>query len=432
MKILWVCNVPNRDVYEYKDEEKGVLGGWLTGLTDAMKRCREITLVYAYPLIGKGTMDDYEYKGVHYYSFYAPKKFGILPMNADKENSVTKKQLQYILEVEQPDIVHVFGSEYCHAKTVAELVKNKKKLCCSIQGLTSIYAGHYLSLVPHEIVEKRNFSSFVYGNLKKQKRGFVHRGENEIAFLKSCPNILGRTKWDEVCTLFINSKRKYYYHGEILRSSFYEERYLWSVKKCERHTIFISQGNTPLKGLNIALEALSIIKKKWPDVMVRISGDDFVNANSLFEKLKRTTYGQYISQLIEKNNLKDNIEFLGFIDEDEMARRYQKCHVFVSASSIENSCNSVCEAMMLGVPVVSSAVGGISSLLKDGVEGLLYPADEPYMLAYEVERLFEDEKLAEYLGNNARKRAMHNHDIKENKDRLLEIYAAIQRQGNGD
>ena len=66
----------------------------------------------------------------------------------------------------------------------------------------------------------------------------------------------------------------------------------------------------------------------------------------------------------------------------------------MSASTIENSPNSVGEAMLLGCPVVSSCVGGVPDMLEHGREGFLYQASVPYMLAWYVKRVFGDDELA--------------------------------------
>ena len=78
---------------------------------------------------------------------------------------------------------------------------------------------------------------------------------------------------------------------------------------------------------------------------------------------------------------KVNVRFLGPFDAPAMRDRYLRTHVYVSPSTIENSPNSVGEAMLLGCPVVSSNVGGVSDLLYHGKEGFLYQTSAPYMLA---------------------------------------------------
>ena len=88
--------------------------------------------------------------------------------------------------------------------------------------------------------------------------------------------------------------------------------------------------------------------------------------------------------------------------------------------------NSVGEAMLLGVPTVSSDVGGVKNLLTHGEEGLVYPYDEPKVLAYYIKRIFDDDDLARRFSENARKRAADIYDSEKNAQRLKEIYRAVQ------
>ena len=108
-----------------------------------------------------------------------------------------------------------------------------------------------------------------------------------------------------------------------------------------------------------------------------------------------------------------------------MCERYLKSHVFVSPSSIENSSNSICEAMILGVPVVCSDVGGIKSLLTHNHEGYIYQADAPYMLARSIINIFEDDDLAQKFSRNARAHALKTHDKDLNLKALIDTYNKI-------
>ena len=99
--------------------------------------------------------------------------------------------------------------------------------------------------------------------------------------------------------------------------------------------------------------------------------------------------------------------------------------VFVSPSTIEDPSNSVCEAMLLGVPVVASYVGGTPSLIHHGEDGFLYPCDAHYMLAYYIMQIFQDDELAGRISAAARERAGKRHDPEKIKNRIMEIYRAV-------
>lgn len=81
--------------------------------------------------------------------------------------------------------------------------------------------------------------------------------------------------------------------------------------------------------------------------------------------------------------------------------------------------------MLLGVPVVSSRVGGLESLLTDEQDGLFYGFSDEKELARRVIRVLEDRELAEKLSENAKMRALQTHDPQKNFARLMEIYQEI-------
>ena len=121
------------------------------------------------------------------------------------------------------------------------------------------------------------------------------------------------------------------------------------------------------------------------------------------------------------------MEFTGILYEKQMCERHLKSHVFVCPSSIENSPNSLGEAMILGVPCVASDVGGVADMLKHQEEGFVYQADAPYMLAHFVCEVFADDEIALQISVNARKHAMRTHDPEKNLKALLSIYEQIIR-----
>lgn len=126
---------------------------------------------------------------------------------------------------------------------------------------------------------------------------------------------------------------------------------------------------------------------------------------------------------------KVNVRFLGPLDVPAMRDRYLRTHVYVSPSTIENSSNSVGVAMLLGCPVVSSNVGRVSDLLYHGKEGFLYQSSAPYMLAWYVKRLFDDDSLAMEFSHASRERSSKTHDRDANLSRLLCIYESISSSG---
>lgn len=419
MKILWLCNVMLPVVAQYIGKEPSVYGGWLTGLSNDLLKCNDVQLGVCFPY---GNYDIHgQIENLKYYGFKKKKQ--------SYEKYITGLELHFnkIINEFNPDIIHIFGTEDIHSFAMVRTCKALgliDKVVVSIQGLVSVYAKHYYSGLPYKVINGYTYRDFMRrDNIKQGKKYFLRIGEFEIQTIKEVKHIIGRTDWDKSCVGQINPNACYYFCNETLRDVFY--LYQWNIINCERHSIFISQAGYPIKGFHQVIEALPEIIKRYPDTHVYVAGNDITKHNTLQDKLKITSYGKHINNLIKKYKLSDYITFTGNLSEKEMCNHYLKANVFVSASSIENSPNSVGEAMILGVPVVSSDVGGVKNLMTHEIDGYIYQHDAPYMLSYYICKIFENEDLAKEFSKNSREHALKTHDRKDNTNRLLDIYKEI-------
>lgn len=298
----------------------------------------------------------------------------------------------------------------------------EKSVVISIQGLVSKYFYHYYAYLPHYVVVSRTLRDLIKGNVADGAKEFKKRGELEKEAICGVKHVIGRTEWDRACAWDINPNLEYHFNNETLRDEFYSGQ--WSYDACEKHSIFCSQGHYPIKGIHLVIEALYRVVKEYPDAHLYIGGKDYLH----LPFWKQSGYGAYLVSLIKRYNLEKNITFTGFLNASQMKNRYLKANIFVSASSIENSPNSLGEAMLLGVPCISSRVGGVHNLMEHGKEGYVYPADETYMLAYYICNLFENHEKASEFGMRARAHAMKTHDAITNREELAKIYLSIIRE----
>ncbi|OGE83044.1 MAG: hypothetical protein A2846_01690 [Candidatus Doudnabacteria bacterium RIFCSPHIGHO2_01_FULL_49_9] len=89
---------------------------------------------------------------------------------------------------------------------------------------------------------------------------------------------------------------------------------------------------------------------------------------------------------------------------DDAAAELGKFDIYVCSSVKEGFPYSILEAMAAGLPIISTAVGGIPEAITDGTEGLLVPPKDPQALAAAIKKLILNPTLAEQLGAAAQKK----------------------------
>lgn len=410
MKVLWLCNLMLPIISIHLGKKVSPVGGWLTGLSNDLLLQDDIELVVCFPNLNDNISG--HVNKLKYYGF----------SNINNEADFTE-----IINSENPDIVHIFGTEYSHTLDMVNACEKMDiidKVVINIQGLVSVIGKHYFADLPSSVVNGYTLRDFLrQDNIRQQRNAFLKRGESELVALEKVKHIIGRTDWDKACTSQINPTAKYHFCNETLRDEFY--KHSWDIDNCEKYSIFLSQGYYPIKGLHYMLEAIPKILEKFPKTHIYITGLSPLNLKGK-DKLRQGSYSKYLAKLIKKYNLENKITFLGSLNEKDMCERYLKSHIFVSASTVENESNSISEAKILGLPVVASFAGGVTNRIEDKVDGFFYQHSAPYMLAHYICEIFNDDSLALKFSKNAQKNANIMHNRKINSETMINIYNNIK------
>ncbi len=416
INVLWLCNIVLPDFSQEFGIKRASTGGWMTGMLHALEAVDMINISLCFPIYDKSRLKSGVCGGHMYFTF--------LRDSVEEYSMEMINSFERILEESQPNIVHIWGTEFPHTTAMLLACRNKgilNRTVIHLQGLVSVIAGHYRSGIPDKYWSLKKMAAV---SMEEAAAMRVKRGKCEIESLKMVRYVIGRTTWDRACVEAINPKVHYYSCDEILRDIFYEYAGLWRYDTCQKYSIFISQATYPIKGFHYFLQALSVIIRKYPDTQVFVAGIDIVNVE------KKDAYAVYIEKLIEELALDKAITFLGSLDEGQMVEQYLKANVFVLASVMENSPNSLNEAMLIGVPSVASYVGGICDRIHMNTDGFLYPYDEPELLAYYVCKIFENkEGLCQTLSGNSVKASLQFTDPEKNRKQMIHIYEEISGQG---
>ena len=121
----------------------------------------------------------------------------------------------------------------------------------------------------------------------------------------------------------------------------------------------------PQKEQSLLLEAVGMIKRRFPGIRVRFAGGGL-----LMDEVKRRSAALGLNDIVEFLGVREDVfDLLGSFD------------IFVHASKTEGFPNVVMEALMAQRPVVASRVGGIPEIIDEGKTGILVPASDAGALA---------------------------------------------------
>jgi glycosyltransferase involved in cell wall biosynthesis len=413
MKILWFSNTPASG--EYYIGDKVIRGGWLKSLDKELKNHVDLHVAFNYPKY----FEDFEYKNVNYYpicfknwKLQLSKDLFFSPLN---ENKRIQKYLEVIEKV-KPDLIHIHGSEsnYIQVQKHTQI-----PIVLSIQGNNNGYIRKYtssldlndLSYVPYRINKGLKWN-LMLKNLKKEYFKIIKNTIVERENLHSIKYVIGRTEWDRRITRVLAPKSTYYHNDEIIRDSFYNNE--WNPSSKSEFIIHTTGGVNTYKGIFTICETVNELNKLDIKFIWKIFGLN--NEDQIVEIIKKKMGNTFPEK---------NIYFMGPVSENELMINLKNCHLFVQSSHIENSPNSLCEAMLMGVPCIATLAGGTGSLLTDKKEGILIQDGDPFSLAGAILELKQNYNLAIKYGLSARERALKRHNKNKIVSDLVSIYEQI-------
>ena len=316
-----------------------------------------------------------------------------------------------------PDIIHVFGTE----TILGEIVKHTNvPVVIHLQGIINpcLNAWFFPGFKEFTFLKSLNWVYFAKGV------GFFHdfyrfkkMARRELGIFNVCPNFIGRTHWDKAITKLYAPQANYYHCDEIIRDGFYKAK--WEMPKNSKFIIASTINENIYKGLDLILKTAILLKQN--------TNLDF--EWNIYGIQPDSEYAKFIKNLIGKNFDKNNVILKGVTLENELLQGLLNSNLFVHTSYIDNSPNTVCEAQLIGLPVISTNVGGISTLIEDQVNGFLVPSNEPHILASTIFDLYVNLDKLNFVSQNSYRAAHKRHNRLAVKDNLMKIYSSVMGIG---
>ncbi|MFE9182086.1 glycosyltransferase [Micromonospora haikouensis] len=141
--------------------------------------------------------------------------------------------------------------------------------------------------------------------------------------------------------------------------------------------------------------------------------------------LETDPHARRLRALARECGVADRVRLVGAVPREEMGRWYRSADVLVAAPWYEPFGLTPLEAMACGVPVVGTAVGGLTDTVLDGVTGDLVPARDPRALGAAIRGLLDDRIRRFAYAGAARDRARRSYSWAATAQRLAEVYGAV-------
>lgn len=410
MKVLWFnLSTPKN----YNSDGRTLLGGWQDSLESIVKAYSNIELYIAFKGIGKVKhIDNVTYIPINP-QFSKNERLKNFFSWETESNKLIQKAIKVVDEY-RPDLIHVFGTEWPFGLIA---LYTKIPVVIHVQGAISPYYNAKFppgyNIFTYVAAMKGNIARYIWHYIQTTKQKSREKMEKKI--FKNVKYYMGRTCWDKAITKVCNKDRIYFHVDEALRPAFLEENRHWTLNENNSDILrIVTIGcSTMYKGLDMMIKTGTQLKCLGINFEWNIIGH-MPNEFRMMVEYK------------EKKKFKDcNINILGFQSPEFISELLCNSSIYVHTAYIENSPNSLCEAQIMGLPIVSTNVGGISSLVSDGVDGVLVPANDPYRMAFEISELFSDkERMIEY-SLKGMERAQIRHNPQNIAEDLMNCYNTI-------
>lgn len=402
MRILWLSPTPSMF-----DEQK--IGGWITSLESAFRKYApdlELGIAFEYSMKADIKIDE----NITYFPINLNDNFVGNIYSKFKFSYHWEKVKPYYLSVINefnPDLIECFGSEWEYGKITEEI---DIPVLIHMQGFLNIQ-NYCIGVV------NRGFRYSLLERIKgiRNKYKQEYRNKQEIQVMRINRNFLGRTEWDKNIVNYYSPQAKYYYCNETIREAIYEQRGTWrNVIHKKPVLLTITQGS-PVKGNEIILQTAAVLKHQFGfDFEWHVAGN--IGDIKKYERIAGLKFRDV------------NVQLLGMIDSSSVCRELKNADLFINCSINDNSPNSICEAQLIGCPVISSNVGGIPSIVKNGETGLLYPYNEPHTLAFKILNLLNNREKMQCMSKNEIEKSEKRHNPIIIVNNLINIYEEILKE----
>ena len=186
------------------------------------------------------------------------------------------------------------------------------------------------------------------------------------------------------------------------------ENYNYKQRKTMKPFLLWVRAFKELYNPVMAIKVLDLVKKQHSSAKLCMIGPQIDNS-----------YKEAVT-LAKDLNIYSSVEFTGVLTKTEWLKKSKDFDIFINTTNFDNTPVSVMEAMALGLPIVSTNVGGLPYLIENNIDGMLVDKENPEQMANAIIGLIENKDFYKQLISNAREK-VEKFSWKDVKLKWLEI-----------
>jgi len=412
LKILWLS--PNPGLFNNNSHRNRYNGeGWISSLQELLIHNENIQLALAF--ICNYKINKESQNNTIYYPIFQKKpnpfKKILSYYGLNSESSFLLDSVLSIIADYKPDIIHLFGFEN---RLACVLGNTSVPIIVHLQGILPPIDNAFwpIGFNKHTVLWPPTIREwFLRNGYIHKKNEIKKKGRNLQKLFHTTRFFMGRTEWDRQMTTIFSPDCIYNHVDEVLRPPFYKNINKWHSRD-DRLIIVSTISETIYKGLDLVLKTAELLTQftninyEWRVIGIN-PASDFVR---LFERS------------LNIDSSKVSIIYSGVKNADQIVETLLESTIYVHPSYIDNSPNSICEAQLVGVPVIACNVGGVSTLLENGKAGTLIPANAPYELAFHLINYMNNPEVYQTKRLYALTLSQNRHNKEKIMQSLIEAY----------
>jgi glycosyltransferase involved in cell wall biosynthesis len=185
------------------------------------------------------------------------------------------------------------------------------------------------------------------------------------------------------------------------------DRFPYRERTFFRPRFVVTRHLEPLYDVGCAIRAFTVVKTEYPAAHLTVSGEGSQRA--------------FLEKLAEDLGVKESVTFTGNVPNEDIYALYDDSDIFLNSSLVDNSPLSILEAFASGLPVVTSNAGGISYIVQDGENGMVFPPGDHGAMTDKILMLLANPETGRRLARRAHTE-VEKHRWENVKGDLFDIY----------